>query len=152
MAGKRMTKLDIILAGNGGTPDSCWEWPYGKTAAGYGSVSMKGRDYYVHRVSYETHTGPIPDGTVIDHACHTRSCWNPQHLRVVTHAQNSQHTQTRVANTSGYRGVSFYKQRNKWVARVRHQGRVIFLGYFDTAEEAAAVAEDKRRELGFLGS
>ncbi len=41
-----------------------------------------------HRVSYELHKGPIPDGLFIDHICRTRCCVNPNHLRAVTHAQN----------------------------------------------------------------
>jgi hypothetical protein len=41
-----------------------------------------------HRVSYELHKGPIPEGLVIDHLCRVRHCVNPDHLRAVTHAVN----------------------------------------------------------------
>jgi hypothetical protein len=40
-------------------------------------------------------------------------------------------------NTSGYRGVDFYKAGNKWRARVRIDNGRINLGYFNTALEAA---------------
>ncbi|HEX3642889.1 MAG TPA: AP2 domain-containing protein [Ktedonobacteraceae bacterium] len=40
-------------------------------------------------------------------------------------------------NTSGYRGVIWEKRRNHWVAQIKHQGKHIYLGAFDTAEEAA---------------
>lgn len=150
MAPKRITKLDIILAGNGGAPDECWDWEYYGDRKGYGRVKVNGRHHYIHRVSYEAHVGPIPDGMVIDHACRNRGCWNPAHLRVVTIAQNNQHVRMRVDNISGYRGVD--KHQNKWRACVQHQGRQIHVGYFDTPEEAGEAAEAKRRELGFLGS
>ena len=152
MRKKRITKLDIILAGNGGAPDECWNWEYYTNSYGYGMVWVNGRSVRAHRVSYEAHRGTIPDGTEIDHQCHNRACWNPAHLRTVTHAQNLQHRPRSIANKSGYRGVSFDKHQNKWRACVQHQGRQIHVGYFDTPEEAGEAAEAKRRELGFLGS
>ena len=152
MSKKRIARLDIILAGNGGAPDECWNWEFGKTLDGYGRVTVNGRRHYIHRVSYETYVGPIPDGLVIDHECHNRGCWNQAHLRVVTRAQNNQHRQQNSTNASGYRGVYFDKRWNKWQAQVRHRGRTIHAGYFNTPEEAGEAAEAKRRELGFLGS
>ena len=152
MKKKRAARRDIILAGDGGDPDECWNWEHYKNPGGYGQVWMNGRTRYVHRVSYEAHRGSIPDGMEIDHKCSNRACWNYRHLRVVTRAQNAQHIQLHPTNTSGYRGVSFDKRTGKWVAQVRRRDRNLFLGRYRTAEEAAAVAEAKRRELGFLGT
>lgn len=39
-------------------------------------------------------------------------------------------------NTSGYRGVTFNKQRNKWLSVVKICNKAISLGSFDTAKEA----------------
>jgi hypothetical protein len=41
-------------------------------------------------------------------------------------------------STSGFVGVSFKKDKNKFRAYYGHEGRNIHLGYFDTAEEASA--------------
>lgn len=49
-------------------------------------------------------------------------------------------------NTSGFRGVSYDKTRNKWRAYIKLQYKTRFLGRFDTFEEAAEVrlaAEEK---------
>lgn len=65
----------------------CWLW----TAArqnGYGVIKVKGRFRGAHRVSYEMHRGPIPDGLVIDHLCRTPHCVNPDHLEPVTIGEN----------------------------------------------------------------
>lgn len=41
-----------------------------------------------HRVAFELHNGPIPEGLEIDHLCGNRSCVNVAHLEAVTHAEN----------------------------------------------------------------
>lgn len=50
-------------------------------------------------------------------------------------------------SSSGYRGVSFRKSEHKWTARLNHGGRRLFLGYFESAESAAAAIAEKRAEL-----
>jgi hypothetical protein len=43
--------------------------------------------------------------------------------------------------------VSFRKAEGKWVARLTHAGTRLHLGYFESAEEAAAAYAAKAREL-----
>ncbi|EOD32556.1 hypothetical protein EMIHUDRAFT_230702 [Emiliania huxleyi CCMP1516] len=40
-------------------------------------------------------------------------------------------------NTTGYKNVSFNRREKKFKAQVTDGGESVFLGYFDTAEEAA---------------
>lgn len=61
----------------------CWLWT-GLQHKGYGRYS----DGLAHRVSYEIHRGPIPDGLELDHLCRTPLCVNPDHLEPVTRAEN----------------------------------------------------------------
>ncbi len=68
--------------------DHCWEWMGSKDTTGYGRIHANGRQRPAHRVSYEMHVGPIPDGLEIDHLCNNRGCVNPEHLDVVTRRQN----------------------------------------------------------------
>ncbi len=69
--------------------DECWVWIARLNRNGYGRLSALGREHMAHRLSYEVHTGPIPDGLLLDHLCSVRSCVNPRHLEPVTHQVNT---------------------------------------------------------------
>jgi hypothetical protein len=66
----------------------CWIWTASTTPAGYGKVRINGQLRYAHRVAYERHMGPIPEGLELDHLCRVRRCVNPAHLEPVTHREN----------------------------------------------------------------
>lgn len=66
----------------------CWMWMGQITNAGYGRVSIRHRYHPAHRVFYEAHVGPIPDGLQIDHLCRHRWCVNPAHMEPVTCSEN----------------------------------------------------------------
>jgi len=74
------------------TETGCWLWDGYVKPNGYASmyVNESGTKEYAHRISYELYNGEIPEGKIIDHLCRVRSCVNPNHLEVVTHAINSQ--------------------------------------------------------------
>lgn len=77
----------------------CWRYVGTHCRDGYGRMMMGSRTdgtrglRGVHQVSYEIHHGPIPEGTEVDHnyeaGCRFRDCWNPDHLRAITHRENT---------------------------------------------------------------
>lgn len=127
----------------------CWIWTSGTDLKGYGKITVDGRSVLAHRFSWELHYGAIPEGEVIDHfMCYQPSCVNPEHLRIATAGENNQNRSgLNRNNTSGYRGVSYSGERQKWTANVGHEGRVKRLGYFSSAAEAARAAEEWRAKL-----
>lgn len=150
---KRKPYRELIEQGSFNKPWDCWIWPYATDRCGYGLVTVGGRKVLAHRYSYTCHVGPIPAGLVLDHICHTRACYNPYHLRPVTQEQNMQYRKgLNSDNTSGYRGVAYHRASDKWHARVRHNGKIIYCGSFNCPTKAGLVAAAKRKELGYLGS
>lgn len=60
-----------------------------------------------------------------------------ENLRIATCSQNSANRRMRKDNTSGYKGVSWRKQRQKWEAYITINGKRKLLGLFDCKHEAA---------------
>lgn len=128
--------------------DTCWIWTAYKNGLGYGHFWLDGQLAYAHRISYEFHVGPIPEGMHLDHTCHQPSCVNPEHLRPVTNKQNMENRSgAQPNNQSGVRGVHWHKRDRRWHARVRHNGKQLHLGYFTELEDAEEAVIAKRNEL-----
>jgi hypothetical protein len=67
----------------------CLLWSGAVSNRGYGVICVDNRPRAAHRVAYEVHRGPIPDGMILLHSCDTPSCVNPDHLRVGTVKDNT---------------------------------------------------------------
>jgi hypothetical protein len=70
----------------------CWRWTgsvsgrYGHGEIGAGRRGEGNRK--AHRVSWEIHRGPIPEGVQVLHRCDNGLCVNPEHLRLGTQGDN----------------------------------------------------------------
>ncbi len=66
----------------------CLIWQGATDAAGYGRAQYRKISGYIHRWIWVVTKGPIPQDLEVDHTCHTRSCINIEHLRIITHSEN----------------------------------------------------------------
>lgn len=81
--------LERVLAKVMTNENGCWIWMAARTQGGYGALWLDGEVKYVHRVvgvlflALDEHSGQY-----VLHECDTRSCCNPNHLRLGSHADN----------------------------------------------------------------
>lgn len=102
---------------------------------GYLILSYKNRRYKGHRMAWLMMTGSAPLADV-DHRDRNKSNNRFRNLREATRGQNVANAGKRSTNTSGFKGVSFHKKTGRWPASICSEGKLRYLGLFDTSEMA----------------
>lgn len=109
------------------------------TSYGYMTIRFGGRTgglILAHRAIWKIVTGDEP--AEIDHINNIKSDNRFCNLRIASHPENGRNRLLMKNNTSGYKGVSWYKKLSKWKAQICVDRKHIHIGYFRTAEEAHA--------------
>ena len=122
----------------------CWLWTGHSNTKGYGATTREdGSRVYAHRLSFELHHGAVPSGMQVDHVCHVRLCVNPDHLRVVSPAENQANRGGASAiSKTGVRGV-YPLPNGRFVAQAKRK----HVGTFETIAAAEAAVVQRRREV-----
>jgi hypothetical protein len=118
------------------------------TPLGYRVVAIGKTLFMAHRLAYAHFYGLDPE-TGIDHADGDRLNNAIANLRPATKSQNAINSRVRSDNKAGVRGVSWRRNRAKWRARIKVDGREIALGCFEKIADAdAAYVAAARRYHG----
>ncbi len=115
---------------------------------GYLRLFIRGHGIlYCHRLAFLYVTGDIPQE--VDHINGVRddNKWN--NLRASNHTINARNTSLSRRNKSGFSGVIYDKERNKWRAQIGNKYGKSFIGRYETKEEAIVARKAKEKELGF---
>ena len=94
--------------------------------------NIKGHKFQMHRLILN----PLKD-MLVDHFNQNQFDNRRGNLRICTDHQNLGNMGLAKHNTSGYRGVYWSKYHNNWKARIQGGDQYIYVGSYDTAEEAA---------------
>lgn len=102
---------------------------------GYLYLNLSGKRYPLHRLAWLYVYGVYD--CVVDHVNLITSDNSISNLRLSSVAQNARHQSLKRTNRSGFKGVHFSKQKNKWVAHIRTDEGRLYLGSFADKAQAA---------------
>lgn len=77
----------------------CWIWIGARIPGGYGHFDQRG----AHRVSWELHFGPVPEGQHVLHHCDNKACVRPDHLFLGDQKKNMEDKMTKSRQARGSR-------------------------------------------------
>lgn len=117
----------------------------GKKPNGRWCITIEGVSYQRSNLVWIFHHDFLPDAE-IDHENRVADDDRIENLREATRSQQLVNRGVMGHNTSGFRSVYFDPRKKRWAARVSIFGKRKRLGSYDTAEEAAAVADRAGRE------
>lgn len=113
---------------------------------GYINICINKKYYKAHRLAWLAYYGYLPEKQ-IDHINKITSDNRISNLRLATQAENNCNTKIRRDNSSGYKGITFDKQTNKWRAFIHFNKKTFRLGRFSDILEAVYAVKQKRKEL-----
>lgn len=116
---------------------------------GYKRVMVNGRHTMVHHIVWVMHNGTIPDGMEIDHKDHDRSNNRIENLRLVDRLINMKNKSIYKNNSTGACGVSLRKDSGKWRAIITVNKKKIYIGNYNTFDEALSARLEAERLYGF---
>ena len=112
-----------------GSPD---EKGYIRVQISYGGLK---RYYMAHVLAWLWMTADWPP-KIIDHRDTNPSNNRWVNLRLATRAENGGNMKMHPKNKSGFKGVSWHKASNSWVAQIKVENTMKHLGCFDNPEAA----------------
>ena len=137
-------RLKTLLRYNKRTGLFFWKNPAGRVkpgtqvvctdSNGYIMVRLDGRLYRAHRLAWLWVHGVFPK--LIDHKNRIKSDNRIANLRECSQHENVINRSLCKSNKTGYKGVSFDKQKKLYRACSSYKRQHIFLGYFKSPEEA----------------
>jgi hypothetical protein len=109
-------------------------------------IKIDGASYQAHRLAWLYVHGEFPEAD-IDHINMDPQDNKISNLRCATRSQNNANKERTQLNKSGFKGVNFHKASNKFIAQISHQGKKLYLGIFNTPEEASAIYKNRAEKL-----
>ena len=114
----------------------------------YNIICIDGKAYRAHRLVWLCEKGAPPENQ-IDHIDGDGLNNRIDNLRDVLPIENSRNMRISKANTSGVVGVHWSKKEERWVARIKVNGRGIYIGRFRDITAAATARKEAEELYGY---
>lgn len=115
---------------------------------GYIRIKINNKKYQAHRLAWLYVHGKFPPEQ-IDHINHNRADNRIANLRSVSHQENHRNQSKTNNNTSGFVGINWHKQRNKWRAFITVDQKHIYLGLFTDINDAISARKQAEIDYNF---
>jgi hypothetical protein len=121
-----------------------------KRPNGYVVIQIDGELHYAHRLAWLYVHGYFPEHG-IDHIDKNPSNNKIKNLREATNQCNLRNTGNPIDNTSGVKGVYWFKRDNKWMAYIAVNGKQKNLGYYKNFDNAVKARYKAEKKLNWSG-
>lgn len=114
--------------------------------SGYYRVNSLGKFTFAHRIVWMMHFGDIPADMQIDHVDGNRTNNVVSNLRLASHGENKRNESIRADNSTGVKGLVWFKPRNSWRGQITFNGKT----FIKTSKDREVVERwlmEKRVEL-----
>jgi hypothetical protein len=125
-----------------------WNWCYG--SGGYAIRDEKGKRVLMHQeILIHRMKLIIPLGMTCNHKDRNKLNNQRYNLRVATRSMSNFNRNMQSNNISGFRGVHWNKQRQKWQVSIKVNYKQIHLGLFKNLQDAINVR--RKAEIRYFG-
>ena len=109
------------------------------TGEQYVQVRFKGKYYYIHRLIWAWHGNSLEPNQQIDHIDGNSLNNRIENLRAASRKQNGENRKgANKNNINGVKGVCCHEPSKKWCAYIRHNGKLMHLGLYESIDNAIA--------------
>jgi len=119
---------------------SKFKWSF--LSSGYARRAVGQKSILMHREIMKATVGGY-----VDHINGNKLDNRKSNLRICTMYENGANRGVNKNNKSGYKGVSWDSQRNKWFAKVEHAGKQIALGRYENIKDAVSAYEKASSDI-----
>lgn len=104
----------------------------------YPHIQIEGVELPLHWIVWTLANGPVPDGLEIDHIDRDTNNYSLDNLRLATRSENLRNR----FHPLKRRLTNIVRRGSRFEARISIDKKIIYLGTYDTAEEACAVRDN----------